>query len=78
MEMKKENSRFVLSTTDKGRIAAHARAMAKKATYNGYVEAWFNSVSGEITYCELTDYNSYIEAGKDMELIYSAECREEQ
>lgn len=50
----------------------------KKATYNGYVEAWFNSVSGEITYCELTDYNSYIEAGKDMELIYSAECREEQ
>lgn len=76
--MKRENNRFVLSKTEKGRIAAHARAMAKKATYNGYVEAWFNSVSGEITYCELADCNSYIEAGKDMELIYSAECREEQ
>lgn len=76
--MKRENNRFALSKTDKSRIAAHARAMAKKATYNGYVEAWFDSVSGEITYCELTDYNSYIEAGKDMELIYSAECREEQ
>lgn len=76
--MKRENNRFMLSKTEKGRIAAHARAMAKKVTYNGYVEAWFNSVSGEITYCELTDYNSYIEAGKDMELIYSAECREEQ
>lgn len=76
--MKRENNRFVLSKTEKGRIAAHARAMAKKATYNGYVEAWFNSVSGEITYCELTDCSSYIEAGKDMELIYSAECREEQ
>ena len=76
--MKKENNRFTLSKTDKSRIAAHARAMAKKATYNGYVEAWFNSVSGKITYCELTDSNSYIEAGKDMKLIYSAECREEQ
>lgn len=76
--MKRENNRFVLSKTEKGRIAAHARAMAKKATYNGYVEAWFDAVSGEITYRELTDYNSYIEAEKDMELIYSAECREEQ
>ena len=76
--MKRENNRFVLSKTEKGRIAAHARAVAKKATYNGYVEAWFDAVSGEITYRELTDYNSYIEAGKDMELIYSAECREEQ
>ena len=76
--MKRENNRFVLSKTEKGRIAAHARAMAKKATYNGYVETWFNTARGEVRYCELTDYISYIEAGKDMELIYSAECREEQ
>lgn len=76
--MKRENNRFVLSKTEKGRIAAHARAMAKKATYSGYVEAWFDTARGEVRYCELTDYNSYIEAGKDMELIYSAECREEQ
>ena len=76
--MKRENYRFVHSKPEKGRIAAHARAMAKKATYNGYVETWFNTARGEVRYCELTDYNSYIEAGKDMELIYSAECREEQ
>lgn len=76
--MKKENNRFVLSKTDKSRIAAHARAMAKKATYSGYVEAWLNTASGEVIYCELTDYNSYIEAGEDMKLIYSAECREER
>lgn len=50
----------------------------KKATYNGYVEAWLNTASGEVIYCELTDYNSYIEAGEDMKLIYSAECREER
>lgn len=76
--MKKGNNRFVLSKTDKSRIAEHARAMAKKATYNGYVEAWLNTASGEVIYCELTDYNSYIEAGEDMKLIYSAECREER
>lgn len=72
--MKKENNRFVLSKTDKGRIAAHVRAMAKKAPYNGYVEAWFNAVRGEVRYCELTDCG-YIEVGENMELICSAECR---
>lgn len=70
--MKKENNRFVLSKTDKGRIAAHARAIAKKAPYSGYVEAWFNTARGEVRYCELRDYD-YIEAGENMELIYSVE-----
>lgn len=72
--MKKENGRFVLSKTDKEKVAAHTRAMARKAAYNGYVEARFNTENGNVRYYELADYNSYIEAGESMEFVYSAEC----
>ena len=69
--MKKVNGFFVLSTTDKKRIAAHCRAIAKKAVYAGYVEAWLNTESGRVDYVELIGLE-YVVASENMELIYSA------
>ena len=60
----------MLSTTDKKRIAAHCRAIAKKAVYAGYVEAWLNTESGRVDYVELVGLE-YVEASENMELIYS-------
>ena len=69
--MKKVNGFFVLSTTNIKKISARCRAIAKKAAYTGYVEAWFNAESGRVDYVELIGLD-YIEASENMELIYSA------
>lgn len=69
--MKKVNGFFVLSATDKKKISERCRAIAKKAAYAGYVEAWFNAESGSVNYVELIGLD-YIEASENMELIYSA------
>lgn len=68
--MKKANGVFTLSATDKKKIAARCRAIAKNAVYSGYVEAWFNAESGRVDYVELIGLD-YIEPS-DMKLIYSA------
>ena len=68
--MKKVNGIFTLSATDKKKISARCRAIAKKAAYTGYVEAWFNAESGRVDYVEIVGLG-YVEA-PDMELIYSA------
>lgn len=69
--MKKVNGFFALNATDKKKISARCRAIAKKATYTGYVEAWFNAASGRVDYVELVGLE-YVEASENMELIYSA------
>ena len=69
--MKKVSGLFVLSTTEKKKIAAHCRAIAKKAAFTGHVEAWFNTESGRVDYVELVGLE-YVEASENMELIYSA------
>lgn len=69
--MKKVNGIFALSATDKKKISARCRAIAKNAAYAGYVEAWFNAESGRVDYVELIG-SDYIEASEKMELIYSA------
>lgn len=68
--MKKVNGIFALSSTEKKRISARCRAIAKKSAYAGYVEAWFNAKSGRVDYVEIVGLG-YVEA-PDMELIYSA------
>lgn len=72
--MKKAKGVFTLSATDKKRIAAHCRAVAKKAAYAGYVEAWFNTESGRVDYVEIVGLG-YVEAPENMELIYSARTK---
>lgn len=69
--MKKVNGFFTLSTTDKKKTAAHCRAVAKKAAYSGYVEAWLDTETGEIYYLELIG-SDYIEAQDKMEFVYAA------
>lgn len=69
--MKKVNGVFVLSSTDKKKISARCRAIAKSAAYAGYVEAWFNAASGRVDYVEIVGLG-YVEASENMELIYSA------
>ena len=72
--MKKlNNGKYALSTTDKKRIAAHIRALARKAAYDGQIEAWFDTTTGSIHYREL-GVNSYTVAGPEMELIASEDC----
>lgn len=68
--MKKANGVFTLSATDKKKIAAHCRAVARKAAYTGYVEAWLDNTEGKIHYVELIGLD-FVEAS-NMELIYSA------
>lgn len=66
--MKKINSRFIASATDKRRALAHCNAIARQADYDGSVEAWLNKASGEIAYIEHTG-SGYCVGGEDMELI---------
>lgn len=74
--MKKVNDQYVLSNTDRNRIAAHARAIARRAAYTGTVEAWFDRSTGQIHYCELTSGGCMEARDDDMENIYTAYCRE--
>ena len=71
--MKKINNKYALSATDKKHIAAHTRALARKAAYDGQIEAWFDTTTGSIHYREL-GVNSYTVAGPEMELIASEDC----
>lgn len=57
--MTNRNGQYVLSATDEKKIAAHARAIARKAAYDGAVEAWFDSETGKIIYAECVGLDYY-------------------
>lgn len=54
------NGRYVLSESDKKKIEAHTRAIAKKAAYDGAIEAWFDFETGEVRYMECVGSDYYI------------------
>lgn len=39
---------FTLSESERKEIESHARAIARKAAYNGAVEAWHDTATGEV------------------------------
>lgn len=51
--MKQVNRLYQLSATDIKRIEAHTRAIARKASYDGHIEAWFDQETGRVDYYEL-------------------------
>lgn len=66
--MKKINDRFVASATDIKKAQSHCNAMARKASFDGNIEAWLNQSNGMIIYVENIG-NSYSEGNADMKLI---------
>ena len=70
--MKKVNDIYVLSETDKKRIAAHARAIAKSryGNYSGAIDAYFDATTGETHYYEFVG-NGYVDC-PGLTLVYSA------
>ncbi len=70
--MTNHDGRYVLSESDKRKIEAHARSIAKKATYDGAVEAWFDSEIGVVHYMECVGSTYYESDKSTMEFIYSA------
>ena len=67
--MRNRNGQYVLSESDKKKIEAHARAIAKKAAYNGAIEAWFDSETGEIRYMECVGSDYCVSNSNSMEQI---------
>lgn len=67
--MSNRNNCYVLSETDKKKIEAHARAIARKAAYDGAVEAWFDRETGEILYMECVGSDYYASESDAMECI---------
>lgn len=50
--MKKLDGKFVPSKTDIKMAKSHARAIARKAHYDGSVEVWFDTDNGEFHFHE--------------------------
>ena len=67
--MTNHNGRYVLSKSDKKKIEAHARAIARKAAYAGAVEAWFDFETGGIRYMECVGSDYYVSDSNSMEQI---------
>ena len=67
--MTNRNGCYVLSKSDKKKIEAHARAIAKKAAYDGAIEAWFDSEIGEIRYMECVGSDYYVSDSNSMEQV---------
>ena len=55
--MKKLEGKFVFSKTDIEMAKSHARAIARKAHYDGSVEVWFDSDNGEFHFHECVGSN---------------------
>ena len=68
--MTNHNGRYVLSESDKKKIEAHTRSIARKAAYDGAIEAWFDFETGEIRYMECVGFDYYMSDDHAMELIY--------
>lgn len=72
--MKKVKGIYILSNTDRKRIKAHTRALAREAAYDGHIEAWFDSSTGKVDYYEFVGSGGYMEAPDDCECICWEEC----
>lgn len=66
--MKKINGQFVASTTDIKRAQSHCNALARKAAFDGNIEAWLDQSNGIIRYIENIG-NGYSGGNTDMKLI---------
>ena len=66
--MKKINNQFVASATDIKNAQSHCNALARKAAFDGNIEAWFDKSTGTIRYIENIG-NSYSIGNDDMKLI---------
>lgn len=72
--MRKVNGEYILSNTDKKRIAAHCRAMARSHRYNGFIKAYLDTRDGEIIYEEFVG-DGWIESDY-LEFVDCAECHD--
>ena len=68
--MKKINGKYILSATDKKRISAHCRAIARGERFFGHVTAYFDNEDGEVFYREFVGQGGYI-AGETIEHVYT-------
>ena len=71
--MKKNNNVFAPSATDARKAMSHARAMARKAHYDGTIECWFDPENGKFLYVECVG-NTYSESDA-LQYIGSAPCQ---
>ena len=69
--MKKINNQFTASATEIRRAQSHCNALARRATYDGSVEAWLNRSNGSISYVEHIG-SGYCVGDADMELLARA------
>lgn len=63
-----------MSETDKKRAMAHCRALARKASYDGHIECWFDRSTGRISYMEIVGIGDGYSESDDMEYIGFADC----
>lgn len=66
--MKKIDNQFVASATDIKKAQAHCNALARKAAFDGSIEAWLDQSNGIIRYIEIVG-SGYSEGDADMKLI---------
>jgi len=69
--MKKINGKYVLSATDKKRTQQHCNGIARRAAYEGSVDAYLNTDTGDISYIENVGL-AYTVASEPYEYICTA------
>lgn len=62
-------SYFILSESDRKEIEANARAIARKAAYDGAVEAWHDAATGEVQYVECVGSDYIVSERNTMERV---------
>lgn len=72
--MKKVNGEHKMSATEIKRVEAHTRALARKARFDGCIEAWFDRSNGTVRYYELVGDSWMATDCDDMEFICSESC----
>lgn len=60
---------FTLSESERNEIESHARAIARKAAYNGAVEAWHDTATGEVQYVECVGSDYIVSERNTMERV---------
>lgn len=66
---------FEPSPTDLRRAEAHARAIARKAQYDGEIKVWFDRSSGQFSYLECVGNSYTVSDDPDCRCVYTASCR---
>lgn len=60
---------FTLSEAERKEIESHARAIARKAAYDGAVEAWHDTDTGDVQYLECVGSDYIMPGSKSMERV---------